>query len=379
MKKLLLAAVTAVVAISCCACGGTGSDKVKIGFIGNLSGDYKFYGEQVKMGADLALKEINQNGGILGRQAEFVVKDDAGQAAQATQVYSQIKGQVCAIVGPVLSGTSEAVANLANADGLAMITPSGSADSLTKDRDYVFRSCLTDPSQGKYLYTFAKEQEYNNVYVLQNTGSAYSTGIVNTFKAETEKEGATVSIVGTGTYTDQTITNMIASLVTNIQEANPDAILCPDYVQINQIIVKEVRKVNTDVVFLGADGWDGVLDDVADADKALYNGCYFTNNLFSGDTDEKIQNFYAAFKAEYPDTTISAFAALAYDTVYMVKEAITNAGTTDKKAVRDALASINFVGATGRITFDAQGNPSREVPIILLKDGVPTLVKKVTE
>lgn len=379
MKKILLGFVMACVAITCCACGGSNSDTVKVGFVGNLSGDYKFYGEQVKMGADLAVKEINAKGGVLGKNVELVVKDDAGDPVQAATVYQQIKGKVCAIVGPVLSGASESVAGLANNDKIAMITPSGSAESLTKNRDYVFRACLTDPSQGKYLYNFASEQKYKKVYVLKNEGSTYSSGIVDTFVKETTKTGADVEVCGTGVYNDDNIVKNLQALVTNIVNAKPDAILCPDYVAVNQMIVKEVRKQNTTIPFLGADGWDGVVDDVADADKALFNNCYFTNNLFSGDTDEKIQNFYKAFKAEYPDITISAFAALAYDSVYMVKDAIKAAGSTDKTAIRDNLAKINFTGATGKITFDADGNPSREVPIIVLENGVPKLVKKITE
>lgn len=385
MKKLFTFIAVCFMSITMFACGDTGSttgettdpnkEYINIGFIGNLSGGAKYYGDQVQNGIKLAIKNINAAGGVLGKDLRLVSKDDAGDATQAVTVYNQIKDEVDCIVGPVLSGTSEAVANLANKDGIPMITPSGSAESLTKDRDFVFRTCLTDPSQGTYLANFAKEKDFKKIVVLKNSSIAYSTGICDYFAAQAKVKG--LNIAKTIDYTDDNYLTNVDSFVQQIIDADADCVVLPDYSKVNSSFAEAVHDIDENIVFLGADGWDGILD-ATDTDAKYFNNCYFTNNLFSGDTAELVVKFYQDFKNEYKTDDISSFAALAYDAVYVYKDAFAKAGSTDKEKVRVALNEIEFKGATGSITFDENGNPKRDVPIVKIVDGQYKLEKKIT-
>lgn len=383
MKKIF----SLVIAFCCCvalfACGGKDNNTIEVAFIGNLSGGAKYYGEQVKMGAELALKEINAAGGVsvdfeggkIKKQMKFIVKDDAGDATQAAQVYNQVKGKVCAVIGPVLSGAAESVANLCQKDGMPMITPSGSAESLTKGRDFVFRTCLTDPGQGTYIANFAEEQGYTTAVILKNSGSAYASGVCEYFVAQASNVG--IEVVKTLEYTDENYLATLDQLAQQVVDANADVIVCPDYTKVNAAFAEAVHKLDENQVFVGADGWDSIVT-AAEVDAKYLNNCYFTNNLFSGDKSENIVNFYKNFKTEYNTDDISAFAALAYDAVYVLAKAIEDAGSTDKAAIKNAIQKVNLVGITGNITFDANGNPQRDVPIIQIVDGEYVLKTKVT-
>lgn len=379
MKKKLFKFAAGALSVGAAVCAlascGSSSDTVKLGLIANLSGSASFYGQQVKHGAELAVKDINANGGIDGKTVELVVKNDAQDTTTAVQQYNALVDEgVVGIVGAVISGTTEAVAEQAAKDNFPMITPSGSAASITENRNSVFRACFTDPDQGltlaklcKDLKTKANDDEYK-VVLFKDSTQNYSTGIAQTFQEAVNDTTYGVTIVDTIEYAglDKLQTNLDTFYTRVCGYEGVDAVVFPDYTNADYQVVNKFRsgtKYN-DVTFIGGDGWDGTeAVDGADATK-LYN-CYYSTNLYMAADVPSVVKFVTDFKADYPEEeTVSQFAALAYDAVYMYKGALEACKSTDKEKVIAAIKALEFDGLTGKGTFNDQGNPVKTASIV---------------
>ena len=207
MKKTLLSGVLAsVMAMTLLVgCGGnTGSstsgttgDIIKIGAIGPLSGAASTYGISVKEGAQLLEKEVNDAGGINGKKIQFIFEDDQADPNSSMQAFNKLVDdeKVCAILGPVTSGATLAVAPNATSRQIPMITPTGTEPTITKvGGEYMFRGCFVDSFQGEVLAKYSNETlKSKTAAVLYNSGSDYSKGIADSFKAKFEAAGGTVT------------------------------------------------------------------------------------------------------------------------------------------------------------------------------------------
>ena len=251
-----------------------------------------------------------------------------------------------------------------------MITPSATADSITTEDDYVFRACYADSFQGAIAAAYAKQSGYTSVGVVYCAADTYSKGLYDSFSAACEKYGVSVDAVeSTASMDVQDYTNQFASMV----KAGVELVYCPYYYDvIGPYLVTQARAAGYDGIIMGADGYDGSLDYTVDgADLTAFNKVYWTNHFDSSDTSEVVQNFVKAYEAEYNETPI-CFAALAYDCVYMYKDAIERAGSSDPSAVRDALADTSavYTCVTGTFSLDETGTPSKGASIIsFVSDG----------
>ena len=146
---------------------------------------------------------------------------------------------------------------------------------------------------------------------------------------------------------------------------NPDVVFVPDYVQTVGPILQKAKEMGITAKFLGADGWDGVQVEYADAAQ----GNYFTNHYAADSPSATVQNFITAYKAKY-DKVPNSFAALGYDAAYVMVDAIKAAGSTEANAIITALAATDYQGVTGNLKFDANGDPKdKEVTIIKIDGG----------
>ena len=152
--------------------------------------------------------------------------------------------------------------------------------------------------------------------------------------------------------------------------------MVPDYYSTVALIVTQAREIGYDGVMLGADGWDGVLNVLDDANKSVLDNCYFCNHFFINDTDEKVANFVNEYRETYGEDP-TAFSALGYDSVQILDQAIEAAGTTDAGAVVAAMQEIEYDGVTGHITFDENGDPIKDVAILKLEGGEVSLETKL--
>lgn len=335
----------------------------KIGGMGPLTGDAASYGKSVKQGAEIAIKEINDAGGVNGMQLELYFEDDEATADTAITAYNTLMDKnVNAILGAVTSGACLAITDLTNEDGILQITPSGSAKEITKN-DNVFRLCFTDPTQGVAMADYAiDELGYKNFAVIYDVSSDYSSGMMDAFVAEVEAKGG--SIVASESFTSGEFD--FNTQLTTIKSSGADAIFVPAYYQDVAYILNQANKLGIDLPFLGGDGWDGVIAQLEDTSVA--EGAIFLSPFLADDTSENIQSFVKKYQdatGETPDQ----FAADGYDTVYVIKAAIEKAGSTKSEDLIKAMTEIKVDGLTGSMTFDSSGEPEKGAKFIEIKDG----------
>lgn len=352
------------------ACGGakeaTEADVMKIGGIGPLTGPLAIYGVTSTNGSKLAFDEINKNGGILGKQVEYIVLDEKGDSTEAVTAYNKLVDEgIVALVGDITSKPSLAVAEVAAQDNMPMITPTGTQFNITEAGPNVFRVCFTDPYQGVVLANFAKNNlGAKTAAIVVNNSSDYSDGVAKAFVEQAEKLGLTV--VAKEGYSDGD--KDFRAQLTKIAPTNPDVLVVPDYYEQAGLIATQAREVGIKSTFIGPDGWDGVSKTLDSSAYGAIENAYFTNHYSLQDQSDKVQNFLKAYRAAYNEDP-SAFSALSYDAAYMFKAAIEKAGTTDKQAVVDALKSLDYTGVTGHLTFDEKNNPVKAVTVLKIVNG----------
>ena len=348
------------------ACGGNNdkpaaaADKkepevIKIGGLAPLTGGLAIYGITASNASKLAFEEINANGGILGKKVEFIVYDEKGDSTEAVTAYNRLVDDgIVALIGDITSKPTLAVAEIAAQDNMPMITPTGTQYNITEAGPNVFRVCFTDPYQGVVLANFAKQNlNAKTAAILVNNSSDYSDGIAKSFAEEAGKLG--ITIVGKEGYADGD--KDFKAQLTKIAPTNPDV-----------LVATQAREVGINATFIGPDGWDGIAKALDKSAYSAIENSYFTNHYSTQDTSEKVQNFIKSYKAKYNEDP-SAFSALGYDAAYIVKASIEKAGSTDRKAVVEAMKNINYDGVTGQLTFDAKNNPVKAVTIIKVVNG----------
>ena len=362
MKKLLVSIVIALLMVSMVFAGGKKEDEntIKIGGIAPLSGAVAVYGVECTNGVNLAVEEINAAGGINGKKIAYIAEDDEGDPAKSVNAYKKLTTQdgIRMIIGSLTSGCTIALTSSAQAQGVIQIAPAATAEAVTDAGNYIFRTCFIDPFQGSIGGKFAAVNlGKKNAAILYDIGNDYSVGLQENFVKEFTKNGG--SIVAMESYS--TGDKDFNAQLTKIKAANPDVVYLPDYYGTVALIAKQLRNQGIDAPIIGADGWDGLTDNAGDE---VLNG-FYSNHYAADSSDPAVQAFVKNFKAKYGKEP-NAFAALGYDSMYLLKDAILKAGTTDAKAVRDALEKTDADYVTGHIKFDEKHNPVKSAVMIEL-------------
>lgn len=367
MKKIIAMLAGATMMMSCGANQSQEeSSTIKVGGMGPLTGSAAMYGITVDKGAKLAFEEINANGGVLGKKFEYISLDEKADPIEAVNAYNKLTDEgVVAILGSVTSKPTLAVAELAAQDGIPMITPTGTQINITDAGPNIFRVCFTDPYQGSTLAKFSKDKlGAKTAAIMVNTSSDYSDGIANAFIKQAEKEG--IKVVAKEGYSDGD--KDFKAQLTKINSENPDILVIPEYYELSALIATQAREIGMKSTFVGPDGWDGIIGALDSSSYSVVDNSYFTNHYSTEDNNEKVQSFLKKYREKYNEEP-TAFSALAYDTVYVLKNAIDKAGTTDKAELTKAIKASDMDGVTGHLTLDENNNPIKAVTIIKVQDG----------
>nr|WP_263326348.1 ABC transporter substrate-binding protein [Neobacillus sp. Marseille-Q6967] len=361
--------------------GGGSSDTIKVGVNLELSGNVASYGESLAKGIDLAVEEINKDGGVDGKQLELVKVDNKSEAAEATNGAIKLTSQdkVTAIIGAATSGNTVAQTQIANDTKTVLLTPSGTSPNVTVNEDgevneFVFRTSFIDPFQGTVAANFAaKELKVKNAAIFADSASDYAKGLAESFKKTFEEAGG--EIIAEEAYVAKD-TDFRATL-TRIKSKNPEFIFIPGYYEEVGLIVKQARELGITAPLMGADGWDSPkLIELAGA-EAL-NNTFITNHYSAEDPDEKMQAFLTAFKEKNSDESPNAFNALGYDTVFLLADAIKRAGSTDSTKIKDELAKTKDLSlVTGVYSVDENHHPIKSATVLEYKDGKQVFNTKV--
>lgn len=379
--KFVAASAAAVMALSLAGCSGgsmddsssssakASGDSITIGTVTTNSGTAAAYGEAEVKGFELAVSEINAKGGINGKKVKLESMDDKGDATEASNAYNKLAGDnnVLAVAGPTISATTAAVAPLADQSKLVTIAPAATSDSI-ETGNYLFRTCFKDSYQGEVAARFAAENlKVKKVAVLYGTGDPYSSGVGEAFAKSAEKLGLEVVDKESSSSADDT---EYSAQLQKIQASGAELLYAPYYYSVaGPYIIPQARSVGFEGYVMGPDGYDGLK---LTGDKSQYNKTYYTTHYSADDnTNTKVQDFIKSYKSKN-NAEPNTFAALGYDTIYMIKQAIEKAGeNATREDVRNAVAGMTFDGVTGKFTMDKSGSPTKSVTVLEMKDGKP--------
>ncbi len=398
-KNMLSMMLAGCLALSLTACGGSSesgaasdnsgasgdSGTITLGMIGPLTGSVAVYGTHIENGVKLAIEEINAAGGVTlsdgTHQLAVEVKDDQGDSTECVNAMNAlISDGIQLVVGSATSGCTSAITSIANSEGVVMITPSGTADSLTTTMDYVFRTCFRDSFQGELAAQYALDEGYTKVGVVYCSADTYSAGLRDAFIAACQDKGLdVVAEESVATMTEVDYTNQFNKMVS----AGAELVFTPFYYDVmGPYLVPQARSAGFTGVLLGGDGVDSTETTIpAGADLSVYNDVYFVNHYSTElATSDVSKNFVESYEAKYGDTP-NNFDALAYDAVYVYKAAMEACGASDAASVQAALAdtSAAYDSTCGTFSFDETGTPIKNGVLMgySYKDG-DSAVTKVT-
>lgn len=334
---------------------------IKVGEYASLTGKEAAFGQSSHDGTALAVDDLNAAGGVLGKQIQLITEDDQSQAGQpSTDARKLISDDgVVAVLGEVASSRSLEAAPICQQNQIPMISPSSTNPKVTEVGDYIFRVCFIDPFQGTVMANFAKNTLHmKTAAVLTDVTSDYSEGLAKFFKDSFTANGG--KIVADQNYSGGD--KDFNAQLTAIKAVNPDGIFVPGYYTEVGLIAIQARQLGINVPLFGGDGWESSTL-VSIGGKAL-EGTYFSTHFTPQDTNAVVQNFVKKYEAKY-NATPDAMAALGYDSMMILADAMKKSGTTAGPKVRDALAAEkDFPGITGQITIDAQRNASKPAVIL---------------
>ena len=391
MKKLISLTLAAAMTMSLLAgCGSNSSagtdsadasaETFKIGGIGPITGAGAVYGIAVKNGAELAIKEINEAGGINGYQIEYNFQDDELDNEKSVNAYNTLKDWgMNMLVGSVTSGCCVAVAAESKNDNMFQITPSGSSVDCIEGNDNVFQVCFTDPNQGVGAADYIGENNLaSKVAVIYDSSDVYSSGIYAKFKEEAATQN--FEIVSEEAFTADNKTDFSVQLA-KAQEAGAELVFLPIYYTEASLILKQADSMGYAPKFFGCDGLDGILG-VENFDTSLAEGVMLLTPFAADAQDDLTKKFVSAYETAYNDTP-NQFAADAYDAVYAIKAAAEKgdvapsdgvSGICDK--MKAAMQEITVDGLTGEgMNWAADGTVNKAPKAMEIKNGVYALVQ----
>jgi branched-chain amino acid transport system substrate-binding protein len=373
MKRTLLALLLITTLFTSLACerrgdvgtSGGGTGPILVGYYGDLSGRTSSFGQSTKNGVEMAADEINKAGGVNGRQIQIITEDDQGEPNKAATVVTKLINQdkVVALLGEVASSNTLAAAPKAQEGKVPMISPSSTNPAVTEVGDYIFRVCFIDPFQGEVMAKFAAQNlKAKRAAILYDFNADYSRGLYQFFKRSFTGLGGEIVSEQSYTQGDRDFSGQL----TQIRGANPDVIYVPGYYGEVGVIANQTKQLGIKAPLLGGDGWDA--PQLWELGGAALNGDYISNHYSVDDPTPAIQKFVADYRERFkklPD----ALAALGYDSMKVLADAIRRAEGTDNVKLRDAIAQTkNFPGVTGAITIDAGRNAVKPAVVLKLQD-----------
>jgi len=374
MKKLLCLLLAAVMLVACAACSSSGKSAgaYKFGFSGPLTGEAAIYGTAAMNGAQIAVDEINAKGGV---QIEFNPQDDEADGEKAVNAYNNLMDWgMQVLVGPVTTGSAIAASAEAYKDRTFALTPSASSTDVTKDKDNMFQLCFTDPNQGTGAADYMAENMSGlKIAVIYRNDDAYSQGIRDTFVAEAGVKG--LEVVYEGTFTKDTQTDFSVQL-TAAQNAQANLVFLPIYYQPASVILTQAKQMGYAPTFFGVDGMDGILT-MDGFDTSLAEGVMLLTPFAADAEDDMTKSFVAEYEKRFGETP-NQFAADGYDVVYVLYNALNDAGCTPDMKTADLcekliaqIQTMTYDGLTGSgMTWSANGEVSKMPVAVVIENGV---------
>ncbi len=346
----------------------TANEPIDIAAIYALSGPAAEANAYSLAGVRNGVNEVNQKGGVLGKKINLLVIDN-----QSTPIGSHLAAEkadsagVAAIVGAAWSSHSIAVARVAQVRGIPMISSYSTNPQVTKIGNYIFRVCFTDDFQGVAMARFAREDlKAATAVIFVDLTSDYSLGLTKIFRENFEKLGGRVLLELEYKLKQETFDTQILMA----KKAGPDVLFLSGHDE-SGWIAQKAQDAEIDAIALGGDGW---------ADPSFFNKGgmklkrgYYCSHWSEFSESERSRAYVSTYEKA---VQLGVGAALGYDAVMVLADAVRRAGTPGRAEIREALAHTrSFEGVTGKISFNTDGDPVKSVVIMEIKNGTPSYLK----
>lgn len=346
----------------------TADREIRLGEVGSLTGSEATFGDSAHKGILLAVKEANAAGGVRGLPVRVITYDNGGKPTEAAAATTKlvVQDRVHVILGEIASSRSLAMAPIAQANRVPMVSPASTNPGVTRGKDYVFRVCFIDPFQGTVMARFAREElGVRRVAILRDVRNDYSVGLADFFAVAFTEAGGTV--VADRSYGSGDVD--FKAQLTAIRGREPEAIFVPGYYTDVGLVARQARELGIEVPLLGGDGWDSAK--LTEIGGGAIEGSFYSNHYSPDDPSPRVRRFVETYREAYgaaPD----AMAALGYDAARLALEAMGRARSLRGSDVRDALAATeSFRGVTGDIALDTDRNAVKPAVVLEIRDGRP--------
>ena len=360
LRRSVLAAALAFAAMP----AARAAEPVPVGAIEILSGPNAAYGIAIRNGLELALAAVNAKGVLGGRPIALTVEDSGGTKDGAINAARRLIGRdrVVAIIGPTLSNEMFAVGPVVNGRGVPIIGTSTTAKGITDIGPFVFRTALPEADVVPVTLKKAKARGVKTIALLYANDDAFSKSGFDSMQAAARAAG--LKIVDIESFGSKD-TDFSAQL-TKIRSLKPDAVAISALVEPVSGVLLQARQLGfgKETLFIGGNGSNSPkLGQIA---GAAADGLLVGSPWFIGKPDKANQDFVAAYKAKYgkdPDQ----FAAQAYDTMFILADAIDHAGAADPAKIRDALLATTHTGVMGPFRFTPHRDPASTEGVVVLE------------
>ncbi|WP_082736036.1 ABC transporter substrate-binding protein [Syntrophomonas wolfei] len=351
-------------------------EAIKLGFLGATTGDVANYGIPGKKGMEMAIDDLNAQGGILGKKVEGVYEDNKGENSEIALIATKYitRDKVVAMVGDPCTGLTKVAADIAQKNKVVIFSAGATGTGVVEIGDYVFRNTLLDqfavPSVVDWMMN---SKGWKNFAIITSLNIGYSTALTPVFQEAIKAKGGKIVIEDTINNGETDFTAQI----TKLKNAGADVLVFTGYYREAALLQNEAKKQGLDITLLGGDGLYGhdliKLGKDAVEEKVIYY-CGFSSDQPSPETDAFIKKYVERFK-EQPDM----FSAQYYDAVMILAKAMTDAKSTDPAVFKDELARLkDYPGVSGNTTFRADREPIKSpICLITVKDGEFFLLEKI--
>ncbi|CAN5643893.1 ABC transporter substrate-binding protein [soil metagenome] len=346
--------------------GSASGEPIVIGFPADLSTDWAYYDAPMQEGAQFAVDQINEAGGVLGRPLELQTVDMRNDVAEAAKVTQQlIDDGAVYLIGTVGDGIL-AEGQVACGAGVPISTGLGTAPSLVGDMgECAFQLVMSDNIQAAVLAEYALGEGYQTAYVLGSNEIPYTRDLPKFFADAFEQGGGAIAgtdqyKLGAGDY------SAVVTKIANVDPA-PDAIFTPMYIPDSVVFLRQLRQAGVETPVLSTDGnADAAL---LDAGAKAIDGLTFSNSVCTAEGDPDVQAFYDDYEAANGEPPSSYVAVIGYDEVNIVAEAIEAAGDTDAAALTEQLAAVDTTGISGEVVMDPETRRANKPAALIQMDG----------
>ena len=339
-------------------------DEIHIALTAPITGDYAEYGNNFKRSVEMGIDLINQQGGVLGKQLKVVIGDSKGDPKESSTLAQKFTSdkKIVAEIGDFTSTCCLAAQPIYDMDEMVQLSPTSSHPDFAKGSAYSFGIIGTQAGEGPFMALMTNELSFKKVAVLYINND---WGIVTDKYYSEALEGYGIEVAAREFYFDGE--RDFTAVLTKLKDSDPDMLFIASMYNDGALINKQKQKLGWDVPVLGPGSLYSpkLIELGGDAVEGLYTTVVFHPK----NPKPEVQAFVSEFEKRY-EATPNMFAAVAFDAINLMADAIERAGSTDKKAIREAMAATkDFPGVTGKITFTEVGDVLKEYTRVQIRNG----------